>query len=367
MKNSRRKFLKNIAASSALLPFLSPSAAMVYPIKTSRKLRVALCGLGSYATHQLAPGIMQSINCELTGIITGSPEKAKIWKEKYNLLDKNIYNYQNFDEIALNPDIDAVYIVLPNSMHAEYVIRAAKAKKNVITEKPMSISVKEAKEMIKVCNEQGVKLGVGYRLHYEPFTQEIMRLAKDKDFGNIKFVETKFAWRNRDINAWRMQNKFSGGGALMDVGIYCINASRYSTGEEPISVTAQAIKTEPEIYRDIEETLLWQLKFPSGAIASGMSSYATNAQKLSIHYEKGSLDLAPAYDYGPLKGSTSKGTMNQAVVHHQAYQMDGFADALLNNKPILTDGEEGLKDMIIIEAIKKAAKTGKEVKINYAV
>jgi predicted dehydrogenase len=363
MKNTRRNFLKKISVAGILTPLITEEA-LAYPVITERKLRVALCGLGSYATNQLAPGIEKSKNCELVGIVTGTPEKAAKWKEKYKLQDKNIYNYENFDQIATNPDIDVVYIVLPNSMHADFVIRTAKAGKHVITEKPMSISVKEAKEMIEFCQKAGVKLGVGYRLHYEPFTQEIMRLVKDKDFGKVKFVETKFAWRNRNPNAWRMQNKYSGGGALMDVGIYCINASRYATGEEPISVTAQAVKTEPEIYRDIEETILWQLKFRSGAIASGMSSYATNAQKLSIHYENGGLDLAPAYDYGPLKGSTNKGPLEMPVVHHQAYQMDGFADAILNNKPILTPGEEGLKDMIIIEAIKKAAKTGKEVKIN---
>ena len=315
------------------------------------------------ATNQLAPGILKSKNCELTGIVTGSPEKAAAWKAKYNLLDKNIYNYQNFDTIAQNPDIDVVYVVLPNSMHHEFVLRAAKAGKHVITEKPMSVSVKEAKEMIAACQAAGVKFGVGYRLHYEPFTNEVMRLAREKDFGAVKFIESKFAWRNRDTKAWRMNNKWSGGGALMDVGIYCINASRYATGENPISVTAQAIKNEPEIYRDIEETMLWQFKFPSGAMCSGMSSYATNCQKLSVHYENGSLEMAPAYDYGPLKGTTSKGVMDFPVVHHQAYQMDAFADAILNNKPILTPGEEGLKDMIIIEAIKKAAKTGKEVKI----
>jgi predicted dehydrogenase len=364
MKDSRRDFLKKFAATGVLIP-LADTFAEAYPIKTNRKLRVALMGLGSYATNQLAPGITKSQNCELVGIVTGTPEKAVKWKEKYKLLDKNIYNYENYETISQNPDIDVVYVVLPNSMHAEYVMKTAKAGKNVITEKPMSISVKEAKEMIAFCKNAGVQLGVGYRLHYEPFTNEVMRLARDKDLGKIKFVETKFAWKNRDIKAWRMNNKWSGGGALMDVGIYCINASRYATGEEPISVTAQAVKTEPEIYRDIEETILWQLKFPSGAIASGMSSYATNAHELSVHYENGSLSMSPAYDYGPLKGSTSKGPMDFPIVHHQAYQMDGFADALLNNKPFLTPGEEGLKDMIIIEAIKKAAETGKEIKIQY--
>ena len=136
MANTRRDFLKTISLAGAILP-LADQFPFPIPAPTERKLRVALIGLGSYATHQLAPGLLKSKNCELAGIVTGSPEKAATWKEKYNLLDKNIYNYQNFDDIAKNPDIDVVYVVLPNSMHHEFVLRAAKAGKHVITEKPM--------------------------------------------------------------------------------------------------------------------------------------------------------------------------------------------------------------------------------------
>ena len=360
MKDTRRNFLQKISLASAVIPLVNIESQAKYE---GKKLRVALVGLGSYATNNLLPGIQKSQMCELAGIVTGTPAKKAAWMAKHNLLEKNCYNYENFDEIKNNPDIDAVYIVLPNSMHKEYTLRAAKAGKHVICEKPMSVSVKESHEMIKACKAAGVTLTIGYRLHYEPFTNEVMRLARDKDFGKIKFVDTKFAWRNRDIKAWRMNYKYSGGGAFMDVGIYCINASRYATGEEPISVTAQEIKTEPEIYRDIEETMQWELKFPSGAVARGMSSYAFNAHKLAIHYENGNLEMEPAYDYGPLKGKTNKGPMDFPITHHQTLEMDGIADSILNNKAIRTPGEEGLKDMIIMEAIVKAAKTGKEVKI----
>ena len=368
MKNSRRNFLQKLSLATAILPMANiESQAKSYNTKyEGKKLRVALIGLGAYATNNLLPGIKNSQMCELAGIVTGTPAKKAAWQAKHNLAEKNCYNYENFDEIKNNADIDAVYIVLPNSMHKEYALRAAKAGKHVICEKPMSVSAKEAKEMIAACKAAGVTLSIGYRLHYEPFTNEVMRLAKDQDFGKVKFVDTKFAWRNRDLNAWRMNYKYSGGGAFMDVGIYCINASRYATGEEPISVTAQAIKTEPEVYRDIEETYLWQLNFPSGAVARGCSSYAYNAHKLAVHYEKGFLEMQPAYDYGPLKGITSKGPMELEITHHQTLQMDGIANSILNKKPLLTPGEEGLKDMIIMEAIVKAVKTGKLVKISYS-
>jgi predicted dehydrogenase len=369
MENSRRKFLQKISMATAVIPFtnMETVSKIENNIKyEGKKLRVALCGLGAYATNNLLPGLQKSQMCELAGIVTGTPAKKEAWKAKHNLPEKNCYNYENFDSIKDNPDIDAVYIVLPNSMHKEYSIRAAKAGKQVICEKPMAMNVKEAKEMIAACKAAGVTLSIGYRLHYEPFTQEVMRLAKDKDFGKVKFVDGKFAWRNRDLKAWRMNGSLSGGGAFMDVGIYCINASRYATGEEPISVTAQQIKTEPDIYRDIEETYQWQLKFPSGAVANGSSSYAFNAHKLAVHYEKGFLEMQPAYDYGPLKGETSKGPMNLPITHHQTLMLDGMADSILNNKPILTPGEEGLKDQIIMEAIVKAVKTGKEIKIMYS-
>lgn len=363
MEKSRREFLQKITLASTLIPFANMESKGNYD---GKKLRVALIGLGSYATNQVLPGIQKSTMCELGGIVTGTPAKKESWMAKHNLAEKNCYNYQNFDEIKNNPDIDAVYVVLPNSMHKEYAIRAAKAGKHVICEKPMAMNAKEAREMIAACKAAGVTLSIGYRLHYEPHTKEIMRLAKDQDYGKIKFVDGKFAWKNRDLKAWRMNNKYSGGGAFMDVGIYCINASRYATGEDPISVTAQAIKTEPEIYRDIEETMQWQLNFPSGAVARGTSSYAFNCHKLAVHYEKGNLEMEPAYDYGPIKGKTHKGPMEFPHTHHQTLQMDGIADSILNNKPLRTPGEEGLKDMIIMDAIVKASKTGKVVPIIYS-
>ena len=174
MKNiSRRSFVNKlglgVGASVVIttLPSFVTQSEEWKKTYTGKKLNIALCGLGNYAL-MLASGIEISEYCHLAGIVTGSPEKALKWKAQYNIPDKNIYNYQNFDEIINNKDIDLVYVVLPNGLHKEFVIRSAKAGKHVITEKPMAISVADCDEMIKACNENNVQLAVGYRLHYEP-------------------------------------------------------------------------------------------------------------------------------------------------------------------------------------------------------
>jgi predicted dehydrogenase len=362
MKNTRRDFLKTFAATSAVVPLLS-SFNPKTPF-TGKKLGVALVGLGYYATHQLAPALQQTEFCELVGIVTGSPEKTATWQKKYNISQENIYNYENFDQIANNKAIDVVYVVLPNGMHHEFVLRAAKAGKHVICEKPMAVSVKQAEEMIAACKAANVQLAIGYRLHYEPFTNEVMRLAKDKDFGKVTFIEASFGFPLRDVKAWRLNPALSGGGPMMDVGIYALNAARYATGEEPISVTAQSVKTRPDLYVEgVEETLFWQMKFPSGAVSNHTTTYNSGVQRLYIGYENGDLQMSPAYDYGPLKGKTSKGEMTLPIVYHQVLQLDGICSDIINKKPIRTPGEEGLRDMKLIAAIFKAAKTGKEIKV----
>lgn len=361
MNNTRRNFLKTFVATSVALPLISKANISIKPEK---KLGIALIGLGSYATNNLAPAFANTQFCRLAGIVTGTPAKAEIWKKKHNIPEKNIYNYQNFDEIAKNPDIDAVYVVLPNGLHHEFVLRAAKAGKHVFCEKPMAISVKQCEEMIAACKAAKVTLSIGYRLHYEPFTNEVIRLAKDKDFGKVTFVESSFGFPLRDKKAWRMIPKLSGGGPMLDVGIYALNAARYATGEEPISVTAQAIKTHPDIYVDgIEETMFWQMKFPSGVISNHTTTYNSYVQRLYVGYENGNLEMSPAFDYGPLIGKTSKGEMKFLIVHHQTLMLDGISSDILNNRPMRTPGEEGLRDMKIMAAIFEAAKTGKEVKL----
>lgn len=328
-----------------------------------KKLGIALVGLGSYSTHQLLPGLQQSSKTRLAGIVTGTPEKAEKWKKQYNIPDKNIYNYENFDTIADNKEIDVVYIALPNSLHAAFTIRAAKAGKHVICEKPMGLSVKEGQEMIEACKKANVKLYIGYRLHFEPFNMEAARVGQNEISGKVKVIESSMGFRIGDPKQWRLKKALAGGGAMMDVGIYAIQAARYITGEEPIAVTAQEFKTDPVKFSEVDETIFWQMEFPGGVVSNATTTYAAEVDRLFLTAENGWLELSPAFGYGPLAGRTNKGPLQLPIVHHQASQLDAMATCLLENKPCNADGEEGLKDMKVIEAIYKSIQTGGKVKI----
>ncbi len=362
MSISRREFIQKVGAGAALSS-LPSVAAFSKTTFQEKKLGVALVGMGYYAENKLATALQETRNCYLAGIVTGTPAKAERLKAKYNLPDKNIYNYETFDRIIDNKDIDIVYVVLPNSMHAEYVIRAAKAGKHVITEKPMAVSVKECQAMIDACKKAGVKLSVGYRLHFEPFTQEAMRIGQQKVFGKVKLVESSDGFKIGDPTQWRLKKSLAGGGAMMDVGVYAIQAARYSTGEEPISVTAQEFKTDPVKFKEVDETIFWQMEFPSGAVSNSATTYASSTERLFISAENGWVELRPAYGYGPLAGRTSKGELNIPHTNHQALQMEDFAKCIVENKESSVSGEEGLKDLKVVEAIYRAIASGKKEKI----
>ena len=357
---SRRNFLAGIGASALALPGFANSFG------ADRKLGVALVGLGSYSTNQLAPGLQQTEFCELRGIVTGTPAKAEQWMKKYNIPKENVYDYKNFDRIADNKAIDVVYVVLPNSMHHEFVIRAAQAGKHVICEKPMAITEKECQEMIDACKKANRQLAIGYRLHYEPFTKEVVRLGQEKVFGDIRFVESSDGFKIGDPTQWRMKKALAGGGPLMDVGIYAVQGSRYVTGLEPTSVTAQfSPKTDPQKFKEVEETLFWQFQFPGGIVSNSTTSYVAGVERLYASCEKGWFELAPAFGYGPLKGKTSKGIIEQPIVHHQATMLDGVCKVLLNNEtlPDHITGQEGLRDVRLLQAIYQAAETGRRIEL----
>ncbi|MCY7349061.1 MAG: Gfo/Idh/MocA family oxidoreductase [Cytophagaceae bacterium] len=358
MKTNRRDFIQRLAGASlgaSALPFLADANASSEVVPYAGKtLNVAILGLGSYGTR-VAEAMKECKQAKLVGAVSGTPAKLEQWKSKYGLDAKNLYNYENFDSIKNNPDIDVVYVITPNVLHKDFAIRAAKAGKHVITEKPMAGNVKDAQEMIAACQKAGVKLMVGYRLHFEPFTRELIRLRESGELGKILHVNTQTGFRIGDPNQWRLKRELAGGGGMMDIGIYSINAVRYGSGEEPIWVTAQEVKTDPVKFKEgIDETITFQMGLPNGIIASCSSSYNfNNADRIFVAGDKGFAELAPATGYGPLKGRTNKGPMDQPVVTHQAYQMDGMADIILNGKSISppVDGQEGLKDMKIIEAI----------------
>ncbi|MDX1739750.1 MAG: Gfo/Idh/MocA family oxidoreductase [Rhodothermales bacterium] len=366
---TRRDFNQSMAAAMGLAPLIScgdspdPSAADVVLPQDTEKLGIALVGMGNYSTNQLAPALNETRFCRLAGIVTGTPSKAEMWQNRDPGLEGHVYDYETFDRIADDDAIDIVYVVLPNSMHAEFTIRAAQAGKHVICEKPMAVSSAEAQSMIDACEAANRRLYIGYRLHYEPHNVEAMRLGQEQAYGKVKYVHTEFGFRIGDPGQWRLKKSLAGGGALMDVGIYAVQAARYVTGEEPVEVTAQEYKTDPVKFAEVDETITWQLTFPSGCVATSSTTYAARSERLFAAAERGWWELRPAYIYGGIEGRTSEGPMDYPQVNQQALHMDAVAESIMNDSDIRIDGVEGLRDMKIIEAIYESARTGSPVSL----
>ena len=366
--NSRRHFLKKITAASALVPLAQRLGATVIgervPPYDGPVLRVAIMGLGSYGTR-VAEAMQTCKAAKLVGVISGTPAKVKAWQTKYNIPEKNCYNYENFDNIKSNPDIDAVYVITPNALHKEQVIRVAKAGKHAISEKPMAVNAADGREMVAACKKAGVKLLVGYRMHFEPRTLEVIKMRMDGELGKILFFQGLSGFVIGDPTQWRLNKQLAGGGAMMDIGIYSINGSRYMIGEDPIWVTAQEVKTNPEKFKPgVDETIQFQLGFPGGAVASCLSTYnMNNLDKFYVNGEKGWAEMWPSTGYGPIMGRTNKGELTAPIVTHQTVQMDEMSGILLQGKtPIVpVDGEEAVKDLVIIDGIYEAIRTGKKV------
>ena len=365
MKNITRRNFNSLTAKGiggAALLSSAPFACAMGANQNREKLGIALVGLGSYSTYQLAPALQDTQHCYLAGIVTGTPAKEQTWADKYGIPEKNIYNYQNFDEIANNEDIDVVYVVLPNSMHAEFSIRAAKAGKHVICEKPMGISVAECDAIINACKEAGVKLGMGYRLHSEPYTQQVKEFVRETPCGVVVCVSADAAYRSTgNPDQWRLDRSLSGGGALVNMGVYAIQSTIYGTGENPISVAAQEFSTRPDYFKDTDETITAQLKFPSGAVGNITTSHNFNANAMYVSGSSGWFRLQPANNYGPLSGETSRGdVLKFPHESQQKLQMDDFARHVLFGEPNKAPGEMGKRDMMIVEAIYQSIANGGE-------
>ena len=245
------------------------------PDPQTKRMGVAVVGLGHLALEQILPGFGQAKHVRLTAVVSGEPEKARTVAGQHGVAAKSIYDYKSFDRIKDNPEVDIVYIVLPNSMHAEYTIRAANAGKHVLCEKPMAVSAAECQQMIEACHRAGRQLMIAYRMQYNSVHRELIGMVRNKQFGETRLVSAVNGQNDAPNGQWRQIKTLAGGGSLPDVGLYCLNAFRYLTGEEPEEVTGQISqpKHDPR-FREIEDICSFTLRFPSGILASGSSAYS---------------------------------------------------------------------------------------------
>lgn len=329
---------------------------------------ICVAGLGMLSRTAIGPSFANSRHCRLAGVVTGSPAKGEEWRREFGVPAEGIYGFEDFDRIADNPEIDAVFIVLPNAQHAEYSIRAARAGKHVLCEKPLAMTTAECDEMIAAASAAGRRLATAYRCLCEPHHRELIRRAREGAFGTLRLVEASFGFHTRNPDAahskWRRTAAAAGGGALVDVGVYAVQGACYVTGEDPVEVMATETKMLPEIYGEVDETLCWTMKFPSGVIANCSTSYTCSINRLFVSGDKGWGELSPAYGYfDEIAMRTHEGVVPMGQVDHFAAQMDHFAEACRGGAELLFPGEMGRRDVRIMEAIYESARTGRAVRV----
>lgn len=354
---SRRSFLGTCALGALATRARGESGA-------PRKLGVALAGLGNYSRGELAPALRKTRLCKFAGVVTGDPEKGAKWADEHGFPATSVYGYDTMDRLADNKDIDIVYVVTPNGLHARHAIAAAEAGKHVICEKPMANTVAECDAMLAACRANDVQLSVGYRLHFDPYHEVLRGLARTGRFGPFTRSEGNFAFRIGG-RAWRVDRELAGGGPLMDIGIYIIQSAFMASRSRAVAVTARELpKTKPDLFDQVEEAIEWELEFADGSRARGRCSYNDGANRFRAEAAGGWFEMDPSFSYRGLSGKTSEGPLRfEPEICQQALQMDDFARYILSGEPSPVSGEMGRRDMRVVEAIYQSAATGKRVEI----
>jgi predicted dehydrogenase len=343
------------------------------PNAPQHRIGIAVVGLGHLSLGQILPAFGATKKVRLAGLVSGDATKAAAVATLYGVPAHSVYNYQNYESMRKNPDIDAVYVVLPNALHAEYTIRAAQSGKHVLCEKPMAVSSQECEQMIAACKMAERKLMIAYRIQYEPYNRLVQSFVRGEKFGRVSLIESVNVQNQGDPNQWRQKRALAGGGSLPDVGLYCLNTTRFLLGEEPTEVSAfiHSPPNDPR-FREVEDAVLWQMVFPSGTLASCASSYGSHeSRRYRVYGESGWIGMDPAFSYDNLQTemSSARGEIESrshlklSPKSQFALEMDHFGQCIQASKTPYTPGEEGLQDHRLMEAIYESAKTAKPVRL----
>lgn len=370
---SRREFLltASLLASAAngidLAPPDKQPPNLQLPKPPGKRVGFAIVGLGNLALGEILPAFKDTEHCIPVALVSGHADKAKAVAEHYGIDPKAIYGYENYDSIKDNPAVEVIYIVLPNSMHAEYTIRGFKAGKHVLCEKPMADTVQECEQMIAAGKEANKKLMIAYRLRYEPFNRRMIDMCRKKQYGELRVISSNNTQNVRPPNI--RLSKSLGGGPIGDVGVYCINACRYLTGEEPTEVFAmqQTPKNDPR-FAEVPATVMFNLRFPTGVLAHCCCGFdETACRDFRVIAKDGYFGLDPAFDYHGIRGYVMSNKGREEIrapdINQFAAEMDHMAQCALENKEPLTPGEEGLADIKVIAKIDESLAAAKPVQM----
>jgi glucose-fructose oxidoreductase len=333
----------------------------------SDRVRYAVVGLGYFAQTAVLPAFKRARNSELVAIVSGDPTKIDVLKRRYRV--PIAIGYEEYDWLLESGNVDAAYVVLPNSLHAEATIRTARAGVHVLCEKPMAPTEAECERMIAACEAANVRLMIAYRLHFERANLEAVEIVRAGKLGEPRVFDSVFAMQVRAGNTRTVDDL--GGGPLDDIGIYCVNAARYVFGSEPTQVTAlSGARRGDERFREIDEHVGAVLRFPNDRIATFVASFGSSEVSCyEVVGTKGSLRLDPAYShagaihYELFVGGKSKAKRTFRKRDQIAPEISYFSDCVLEHKTPETSGREGLADVRILRAIEESARRGESVEL----
>lgn len=349
------------------------------PLSPEKRIGFAVVGLGIFALDYILPALSQCSFAKLAAVMTSDPEGKGIRVAKeYGLREDSVYGYEEWDRLKLNKDVQVVYIVTPNHLHKKQVVEAARIGKHILCEKAMALNSIQALEMIEACELAGVKFMMGYRLHFEPHHLFLKDIIREGQLGVIKMIEAHHGQIQDHNNQWRHSMTYAGGGSLWGIGIYCLNFARFVTGQDPIDVSGHMWSpSNDDRFKEVEANVVWQMRFPSGVIAKLSSSYDSySSAPARIYFEKGVVDIDPAFSYWGIKmqvrhvnpHDTEHSIIKQyhlGQVNQFAAEMDHMAECILTDANPRTNGIDGLKDILIMEAIYRSAKENRSITLNY--
>ncbi len=332
----------------------------------------AVVGLGSISQVAVLPAFAHSDNARLVAVVSGDKEKSNNLAHKFGA--SGSYIYSEIEACLNSPEVEAVYIATPPGEREKYTVLAAQAKKHVICEKPLAATVKQGRNMVETCRRNKVHLMTAYRKYYEPSSRMLKEIISRGELGRIDVIHTLFVEFRPPGDAspsWLFSRKLCGGGPLMDLGVYCVNTCRWLAGEDPVEASAESWVRNKKRFKEVEEGVAFRLNFPSGLVLQGTSSYGgTLSSFVHIHGEKGWVAWSPAFafeDERRLSGAISGRWFEKKfkVIDEFALELDAFATCIRENRKPEPDGEQGLRDLSIIETIYRSAKTGRSEMIKY--
>ncbi|MBZ5591667.1 MAG: Gfo/Idh/MocA family oxidoreductase [Acidobacteriia bacterium] len=337
-----------------------------------RPVGYAVVGLGGISQQAILPAFANSKNARLVAVVSGDPSKAGRLAAEFHA--KSCYGYGEYSDCLKNPEVEAVYVATPPGEHEKYTLQAARAKKHVLCEKPLATTVDACRRMVRACRDHKVLLMTAYRKYFEPGSVALKKIIAGGNLGRVDIIHTAFTeFRPAGDSSpdWLFKRKLSGGGPLMDLGVYCVNTSRWLVNEDPVQATAFQWTRDRKRFKEVEEGIAFRLNFASGLVLQGTASWGSVLTSfIQVHGQKGWACLSPAFafeDDRRLTGKISGQWFGEEfkAIDEFALELDAFAGSIRENRKPEPDGEQGMRDIAIIDAIYRSAKAGRTVAIRY--